>query len=83
MSDAPLQQVTPSNTRVGWIGIGVMGAAMSARLLKQGYVVTVHTRTKTKAMGLLADGARWAESPKSIAEQSDVIFTMVGVPQDV
>ena len=83
MSDAPLQEVTPSNTRVGWIGIGVMGAAMSARLLKQGYVVTVHTRTKTKAMGLLADGARWAESPKSIAEQSDVIFTMVGVPQDV
>lgn len=78
-----MQDVAPSNTRVGWIGTGVMGAAMSARLLKQGYGVTVHTRTKTKAMGMLAEGARWAESPKSIAEQSDVIFTMVGFPQDV
>lgn len=83
MSDASPQHVAPSNTRVGWIGTGVMGAAMSARLLKQGYGVTVYTRTKTKAMGLLAEGARWAESPKSIAEQSDVIFTMVGFPQDV
>src|SRR5688500_11562155 len=83
MSDAPLRHVAPSNTRVGWIGAGVMGAAMSSLLLKQGYGVTVHTRTKTKAMDLLTAGARWAESPKSIAEQSDVIFTMVGFPQDV
>ena len=83
MSDAPLQQVTPSTTRVGWIGTGVMAAAMSSHLLKQGYAVTVHTRTKTKAMDLLAEGARWADSPKSLAEQSDVIFTMVGFPQDV
>jgi 3-hydroxyisobutyrate dehydrogenase len=83
MSDARIQHVAPSNTRVGWIGTGVMGAAMSARLLKQGYVVTVHTRTKIKAMGLLTEGVRWAESPKSIAEQCDVIFTMVGVPQEV
>ena len=76
MSDAPLQQVTPSTTRVGWIGTGVMGAAMSSHLLKQGYAVTVHTRTKTKAMDLLAEGARWADSPKSLAEQSDVIWHM-------
>ena len=83
LSDARVQHGAPSNTRVGWIGTGVMGAAMSARLLKQGYEVMVHTRTKTKAMSLLAEGAGWAESPKSIAERSDVIFTMVGFPQDV
>jgi 3-hydroxyisobutyrate dehydrogenase len=83
MSDVSIQHIAPKNTRVGWIGTGVMGAAMSAHLLKHGYGVTVHTRTKTKAMSLLTEGAHWAESPKSIAEQSGVIFTMVGFPHDV
>jgi 3-hydroxyisobutyrate dehydrogenase len=83
MSDIGIQHVAPSSTRVGWIGTGVMGAAMSSHLLKQGYGVTMYTRTKTKSTGLLAEGARWAVSPKSLAEQSDVIFTMVGFPQDV
>ena len=83
MSDASLQHVAPSTMRVGWVGTGVMGAAMSSHLLKHGYGVTVHTRTKAKAMGLLTEGAGWAESPKAVAEQSDVIFTMVGFPHDV
>jgi len=78
-----MQDVESAKMRVGWIGTGVMGAALSARLLTEGYDVTVHTRTKAKAMGLLTEGACWAESPKSIAEQSDVVFTMVGFPQDV
>jgi 3-hydroxyisobutyrate dehydrogenase len=60
-----------------------MGAAMSAHLLKHGYGITLHTRTKAKAVSLLAEGARWAETAKSLAEQCDVIFTMVGFPQDV
>jgi 3-hydroxyisobutyrate dehydrogenase len=83
MSDARIQYVGPSKTRVGWIGTGVMGAAMASHLLRREYEVTVYTRTKTKATGLLADGARWAESPKAVADQSDVVFTMVGYPQDV
>jgi 3-hydroxyisobutyrate dehydrogenase len=68
-------------SRLDWPG--VMGAAMSAHLLKHGYGITLHARTKAKAVSLLAEGARWAETPKSLADQSDVIFTMVGFPQDV
>ena len=65
------------------MGIDVVGAALSAHLLKHGYGITLHTRTKAQAVSRLAEGGRWAESPKSLAEQSDVIFTMVGFPQDV
>jgi 3-hydroxyisobutyrate dehydrogenase len=83
MTDARLQARAPSKTRVGWIGTGVMGGAMASHLLRREYGVTVYTRTKTKATGLLADGARWAESPKAVADQSEVVFTMVGYPQDV
>ena len=60
MANARIQHIAPSSTNVGWIGTGVMGAAMAARLLQQGYEVVVHTRTREKAMGLLADGATWA-----------------------
>lgn len=77
------EPIAPTRTRIGWIGTGVMGASMSSHLLKHGYGVTVFTRTKTKASALLADGVHWADSPQLVAEQSDVIFTMVGFPQDV
>jgi len=83
MANARIQHIAPSSTHVGWIGTGVMGAAMAARLLQQGYEVVVNTRTREKAMGLLAEGATWADSPKLIAERADVIFSMVGFPQDV
>ena len=70
-------------TRIGWIGTGVMGLPMCRHVLSKGYAVTVHNRTKSKAQPLLDDGARWAETPRAVAEQSDVIFTMVGFPEDV
>ncbi len=44
---------------------------------------TVYTRTKSKAEGVLSKGAAWAESPKAVAEASDVIFAIVGFPADV
>lgn len=69
--------------RVGWIGTGVMGAAMCGHLLDRGCAVTVFTRTAERAAPLLARGARWAESPRAVAERSDVVFTMVGFPHDV
>ncbi len=74
--------VTPS-TPIGWIGTGVMGQPMCAHLLAGGYRVTVHTRTKAKAEALLQIGAQWADSPREVAEQSQVVFTMVGFPTDV
>ena len=77
------QMFTPSHTRVGWIGIGVMGSSMCGHLLMAGYHVTVHSRTQSKAQPLLDRGAQWAESPRAVSGKSDVVFTMVGFPQDV
>ena len=68
---------------LGWIGTGVMGAPMCEHLLARGFAVTVFNRTKTKAQPLLDKGAVWAVSPRAVAENSDVLFTMVGLPQDV
>ncbi|WVX84359.1 NAD(P)-dependent oxidoreductase [Niallia oryzisoli] len=75
--------LTPENTRIGFIGTGVMGKSMAGHLLDSGYPVIVYNRTKEKAEELLEKGAAWAESPKEIAEKANVIFTIVGYPQDV
>ncbi|MCS7192345.1 MAG: NAD(P)-dependent oxidoreductase [Armatimonadetes bacterium] len=75
--------VEPSKTMVGWIGTGVMGRWMCQHVMNKGYQVTVYNRTKEKAQPLLDKGARWANSPKEVAEQSDLIFTIVGFPKDV
>jgi 3-hydroxyisobutyrate dehydrogenase len=74
---------TQARPRVGWIGTGVMGSSMCGHLLAKGYPVAVNTRTKSKADSLVAAGAAWADSPRSVAEQSDVVFTIVGFPADV
>ncbi|MGC9221080.1 MAG: NAD(P)-dependent oxidoreductase [Solirubrobacteraceae bacterium] len=70
-------------TRIGWIGTGVMGASMCGHLLAAGHPVTVHTRSRERAAGLVERGARWAQTPAQAATQADVIFTMVGYPADV
>src|SRR4029079_13537878 len=72
-----------TTTRIGWIGTGVMGSSMCGHILTAGYRVTLHSRTKTKAQPLVDRGATWAENPLTVAAQSDMIFTMVGFPQDV
>ena len=77
------KNMSPETTRVGWIGAGVMGLSMCGHLLAKGYRVTVFSRTKEKARPLFAKGAVWGESPKAVAESSDVTFTMVGFPKDV
>ncbi|MBP3530622.1 MAG: NAD(P)-dependent oxidoreductase [Thermoguttaceae bacterium] len=69
--------------KIGWIGTGVMGGACASRLLAAGYEVAVFTRTRSKAEPLLAAGAVWADSPRAVAEQSDVVFSIVGYPRDV
>ncbi|GER25137.1 6-phosphogluconate dehydrogenase family protein [Striga asiatica] len=80
---AASEPISPSNTKLGWIGTGVMGRSMCSHLLKAGYAVTVYTRTRSKAETLLSAGAHWADSPRSLASQSDVVFTIVGYPSDV
>lgn len=76
-------KVSPGETRIGWIGTGVMGASMCGHLIKAGFQATVYTRTREKATGLLDAGATWADTPKAVAENSDIVFTIVGFPQDV
>ena len=70
-------------TRVGWIGTGVMGASMCGHLLSAGHELTIHTRTRERAAGLIARGARWAQTPAEAATQAEVTFTIVGYPADV
>ncbi len=69
--------------RIGWIGLGVMGAPMAMHLLRAGHEVVVHTRTRSKADALLAAGAGWANSPSEAASGRDVACSMVGLPAEV
>lgn len=75
--------ISPGKTRIGWIGTGVMGNSMCGHLIKAGFSATVYTRTPAKAEHLVNLGAKWVGSPKEVAEASDVIFAIVGFPQDV
>jgi 3-hydroxyisobutyrate dehydrogenase len=60
-----------------------MGQSMCRHLISKGYKATVFNRTKSKAQPLLDAGAAWADSPKALAERSDVVFAIVGFPKDV
>ncbi|WP_373836153.1 NAD(P)-dependent oxidoreductase, partial [Jeotgalibaca arthritidis] len=68
---------------IGFIGTGVMGSSMVRHLLKAGYHVNVHNRTKNKADALVEEGAIWQDTPAEVTKQSDVIITIVGYPTDV
>lgn len=63
--------------KVGFIGLGIMGKPMAKNLLEAGHELVVYNRTTEKAEELAGDGATVAGSPKEVAEQSDVIITML------
>ena len=69
--------------RVGFIGLGMMGKGMAANLQKAGHDLVVHDLSRAAAEPFLANGAVWANSPKQVGEQSDVVFTSLPVPADV
>jgi 3-hydroxyisobutyrate dehydrogenase len=79
----PRLEIAPGKTRIGWIGTGVMGRSMCGHLLAKGFSATIYNRSQDKAKDLLDKGAQWAATPKGVAEQSDVIFSIVGFPADV
>ncbi len=68
---------------VGFIGLGIMGKPMARNLLKAGFPLVVHNRTRWKADELVAEGARWADSPVAVARQAQVVITMVTDSPDV
>lgn len=69
--------------RVGFIGLGIMGKPMARNLMKAGYELTVHNRSRGAADELAKEGAKAAESPKEVAAASDVIITMLPDSPDV
>ena len=69
--------------KIGFIGLGIMGSRMAANLQKHGYSLVVFNRTRGKAQPLLDQGATFADSPPKLAEQVDVLFTMLAHPDAV
>src|SRR5437763_16092772 len=69
--------------KVGFIGLGTMGASMAANLQKAGHDLVVHDIRRAAAERHLAAGAVWADTPKALAEQCEVIFTSLPGPPEV
>jgi 3-hydroxyisobutyrate dehydrogenase len=77
-------KIEPGQTQIGWIGVGVMGASMAGHLLDAGYAVQCFNRSRSARVRTLEQrGATVRDSPREVAESSDVVFTMVGDPGDV
>ena len=63
--------------KLGFVGLGVMGSEMVNRLLSKGHSVTGYNRTRLKAERLIQKGMKWADSPRAVVAESDVVFSMV------
>ena len=70
-------------TPVAFIGLGLMGGHMAGHILAAGHPLHVYNRTRIKADALVARGAIWHDDPGAAATASDVVITIVGLPQDV
>ncbi len=76
-------KISPDQTRVGFIGLGVMGRSMAGHILDKGYALHLYTRTRESASDLIERGGVWEDSPAALAQKVDVVITMVGYPRDV
>ena len=72
-----------ADTRVGFCGLGTMGAAMAANLLRAGLPLTVWNRTAGRAADLVGAGAREAATPRDVAAASDIVVICVSDTPDV
>ncbi|MFN0057899.1 MAG: NAD(P)-dependent oxidoreductase [Planctomycetota bacterium] len=72
-----------TKTALGWVGTGVMGAAMVRRLLVADYDVAVTSRTRARAQPLVDAGARWSDDAQTLARECSIVITMVGFPSEV
>src|SRR5579884_1832765 len=68
---------------IGFIGLGIMGKPMARNLMKAGYKLVVHNRSRGPVDELAREGAKAATSPKDVAAQSDVIITILPDSPDV
>ncbi len=69
--------------RVGYIGLGLMGAPIAKNIMKAGFPLTVHNRSRKVVNDLVEEGAKEAFSPREVAEASDVVFTNLPDSPDV
>src|SRR6266851_2667402 len=69
--------------KVGFIGLGTMGSRMAANLQKGGHQLVVFNRTREAAASLISRGATWADTPASVGEEAEVLFTMLAHPAAV
>ena len=69
--------------QLGFIGLGLMGASLAANLQKAGHKLTVHDARRAAADTHMKAGAVWADSPRAVADASDVIFTSLPGPPEV
>lgn len=69
--------------RVGFIGLGTMGGKMAASLQRAGVSLVVHDARREAAAAHLDGGAQWADTPREVAQASDVVFTSLPAPADV
>jgi 3-hydroxyisobutyrate dehydrogenase-like beta-hydroxyacid dehydrogenase len=76
---SPARSVGPGS-KIGLIGLGLMGRPMGLNLLKAGYSLTVWNRTASRADSLVAAGAKLASSPQEVAGSGDVLITIVSDP---
>ncbi len=72
-----------NDKNVAFIGTGVMGSSIVKHLLREGFEVSLFTRTKEKALPLLELGAKWANTVSEAIQDTSIVFTMVGYPIDV
>lgn len=72
-----------NDRKIGLIGTGIMGEPMGRNLIKAGFELSVFTRTKSKADGLLAEGARWCDSPADVASRAEILISIVSDSPDV
>ncbi len=69
--------------KVGFIGVGTMGASMAANLQKAGYQLVVNDIRREAAEPHIANGAEWADTPKAVAEAAEVVFTSLPGPVEM
>jgi len=69
--------------KIGWIGTGIMGGSMAGHLQAAGHELYIFNRTRDKAESLLKNGAYWCKSPAEVADNAEIVFTMVALPIDV
>jgi len=76
-------KTNPTEAKIGFIGIGIMGSPMAMHLVDAGYNVSVYSRTKNKAEKQIERGCKWYDTPAEVAAGCNIIFTIVGYPRDV